>query len=265
MFCGKNDSRPSQEDVFARWIARQFSGRKKQRFRVNGASGSGPLEPIMPDTEGNLGLLTLAPCRRCNNGWMSVLENEVSKIMKPLIAGKSAALSVEDRITITRWAVKTAMTYNYREHTEHGQPLYFCEEYRRGMCADQGFPPLTSVFALRYAGQYAMSATGGIVLLRFSWDEPGTPPFEGKAYSMTVTLGQLAIQLITVDGQPEFGRCATIRVPVADALVRYGTQIFPLRGETATWPNSTTVAFRDEHIRRLADNYLRPEVLSVVT
>lgn len=256
MFCGKNDSPPSEEDVFAKWIARLFPDHKRQRFRINGASGQDPLRPIMPDTQGKLGLITMGPCRRCNNEWMSVLEEEASIVMKPLIGGQSAALSMADRITITRWAVKTAMTFDFMEHTERGEPLYFCQEYRSGMCVDQGFPPLTTVFALRYAGDYALTATAGTIVLRFTADD-GAEPFDGQAYSMTITMGQLGIQLITIDGQKEFGRRANIFAPVPRGLVTSSTQVFPVVGETAVWPK-TNVAFRDEHIRTLSNRTRQP-------
>ncbi len=48
-------------------------------------------------------------CRLCNNGWMSVLENEAKPILIPLMAGESPlGLNDSDRQVLARWTAKTA-------------------------------------------------------------------------------------------------------------------------------------------------------------
>jgi hypothetical protein len=47
---------------------------------------------------------------RCNNGWMSQLQEETKPILLPLITGQKATLSRKDQKALSAWAAMTAMT-----------------------------------------------------------------------------------------------------------------------------------------------------------
>src|SRR5882724_3160928 len=92
IFCNQNDSKPSREDVLARWIAREFPNTRWNVRRVKFPMGD-PENPQSEDkfvTHGNLGMISRAPCERCNNTWMSALESGVKPILAPLMHGNEA-------------------------------------------------------------------------------------------------------------------------------------------------------------------------------
>ncbi len=54
-------------------------------------------------------------CDRCNNGWMSDLENQVKSLLILLIDGKRTvyALTDEERLLVSRWSAKTAYVLSH--------------------------------------------------------------------------------------------------------------------------------------------------------
>ncbi|MCA1699791.1 MAG: hypothetical protein LC790_13155 [Actinobacteria bacterium] len=54
-----------------------------------------------------------APCRRCNNGWMSQLEMAAKPLMTPLIGGFRAWLDPAAQHALAVWAIKTTMMSAY--------------------------------------------------------------------------------------------------------------------------------------------------------
>jgi hypothetical protein len=50
-------------------------------------------------------------CSECHHGWMNELENASRPLLAKLIRGSRHVFTLEDRETVTMWAVKTALTY----------------------------------------------------------------------------------------------------------------------------------------------------------
>ncbi len=53
-------------------------------------------------------------CAKCNNGWMSQLENAVTPLLSTLVTGKKAldALTTEERYIFSKWSLKTIFMLN---------------------------------------------------------------------------------------------------------------------------------------------------------
>src|SRR5688572_17574751 len=110
-------------------MARTFPGKKKQSFRVEGGLSMSQLEQISIE-KGKLGLLTPGPCQRCNNGWMSEMENRTKALLLPLMRGVRTDLSIANQSKIAIWTTKTAMTFDYHEHTKRQAAVYFSQVAR---------------------------------------------------------------------------------------------------------------------------------------
>src|SRR5256885_10757883 len=109
IFCRRNDSEPSKEDVLAKWIAREWPRGKKSRFRYQtGRFGTSSPDAVWENV-GNLGVVTKGPCKRCNNGWMSVLEEKAKPILKPLMRGEASTITTDQKLWIARWTIKTVI------------------------------------------------------------------------------------------------------------------------------------------------------------
>jgi hypothetical protein len=50
-------------------------------------------------------------CQRCNNEWMSVIEQAASRIMAPMIGGERVVLSEADQKTLAKWLTMKAMVF----------------------------------------------------------------------------------------------------------------------------------------------------------
>src|SRR3954454_1504233 len=78
-----------------------------------------------PSLEQRVGM----PCGRCNNGWMSALENEVKDFLTPMVfRGDRVLLSPARRVALGRLAIKTAMVYEFTSASSEGK--YFSEMER---------------------------------------------------------------------------------------------------------------------------------------
>jgi hypothetical protein len=65
-------------------------------------------------------------CGECNEGWMSDLETDASRLLSPLIAGKESSLDQPQQLLAAFWATKTAMVGEQIMY----QPVSFSQEDR---------------------------------------------------------------------------------------------------------------------------------------
>ena len=107
-FCLKNDPPFDREDVFAKWIAREFPNIEWTTYDFK--SGAIRSRSIHKEV---IGLICFDVCRRCNNEWMSVLEDRVIPILKPLIhAERNSPLTRSDQRKLAKWLIKTVNTFD---------------------------------------------------------------------------------------------------------------------------------------------------------
>ena len=95
-FCG-SDKDLTGEDVWPKWYSRFL--------RERGYSVKGP-----GTTRGGLAIL-VPVCATCNNRWMSVLENDVARLLATMMDTAQTSqmtLSVHDQNVLASWAMKTA-------------------------------------------------------------------------------------------------------------------------------------------------------------
>ena len=57
-------------------------------------------------------------CRSCNNGWMSILQNEAKPILLPLVLGEPRTLFRKDQTILAAWMSMFAMVAEFRSKTE---------------------------------------------------------------------------------------------------------------------------------------------------
>jgi hypothetical protein len=116
LFCGVGESVPfSAEDVVPRWLLHHLDlPSHDQTLHVLAESKTGTI--LDQHVTSSFRFLEPRVCRaHCNNGWMSSLEESTIPILKPLIDETSSLeqLSVTDRRTLAKWAVKTAYMHAY--------------------------------------------------------------------------------------------------------------------------------------------------------
>lgn len=111
-FCGSPGA--TKEHVWPDWLrkvileVRASAGQRMFTFETQ--TGGKTKTGKNPD----LSVTARMPCSGCNNTWMSGLENAVKPFMTDMVRfGEKVALSPERQLWLARWAVKTAMVYEY--------------------------------------------------------------------------------------------------------------------------------------------------------
>lgn len=95
VFCNNNDLCPTNEDIFANWIAREFPGPESVPWEgIDLNTGK------MFKTKNKPGFVSNKVCQRCNNGWMATIENEAKRVMLPLIHCSRSILSSDNQVLI---------------------------------------------------------------------------------------------------------------------------------------------------------------------
>ncbi len=118
LFCA--NTADSHEHVLPQWLHRCISSRTKGKFPVRVGryvEGQGYLDERKFIS---LNLKARIVCVGCNNGWMSKMESEVEKILKPLTGKQFPVLAHThleqlrgDSRSLARWMSKTALATSY--------------------------------------------------------------------------------------------------------------------------------------------------------
>ena len=96
------------------------------------------------------------PCEKCNSGWMSSLEGGVKDWMTPMVyRGEKVLLERDQQLALARWALKTAMVYEFISPNE---PMYFTESERKAFKERFEIPENVWIWAGRYDGPRPMHA-----------------------------------------------------------------------------------------------------------
>jgi hypothetical protein len=138
LFC--DNSADSQEHLFSVWILQSLKSKLEFRQRRPGI----PTRDFSsPPTVGHV-------CEKCNNGWMSRVEDRVKGVLGPLMHDISIPLSSKQQEAISLWAVKTAMVeegmgIKPRKHFYQRQE---CDNFHRSST----IPGMTRIWIGRFSG-----------------------------------------------------------------------------------------------------------------
>ena len=227
-FCLKNDSRPSREDVFAKWIAREFPGDEAwSAFEYETGQLRGKSRKIV-------GLICKRVCERCNYGWMSKLEDKAKPILLPLMHARKTTLSADDQLLLARWFIKTANTYDLT--AKRKRECYFTADERHSLMNSLSLPPDTGIFIAQYRG-----TIGNIIALeshmaptRETLPKEHEQLLDTHGYAGTFVIKHLALQVFSFRrGDSLTGKRLDFMTPTrwAGAAV----QIWPIRN-IVNWP-----------------------------
>lgn len=152
-FCGALGV--TKEHVWPDWLrkvileSRTSSGKK--RFRAEIESG-GAAKQFKSES---LEMTVKMPCRSCNNGWMSALESQGKEFITGMAdRGQTTLLTRDRQIVLSRWAVKTAMVYEFT--SPECETKYFTEVERLAFKERLEIPENVWVWTGRYDGARPM-------------------------------------------------------------------------------------------------------------
>ncbi len=258
IFCRRSKYPLSKEDIFPKWLAREFPRKDKSKFKVEQFLSGGPEGPGGEKlgqfhAVGNLGFVVSGPCERCNNGWMSRMETRVKPILRPMMWGKSSELGPDERLALTRWLIKVAIMYEYRESRLKNIPRYFKPRDRLALATEpHTLPPNIHVFLGHYGGNFALWTSDAPVPMQIlSRGERS----EFSTYSLTFSIGQLAFQLFTLRWPVESG-ATEMKFTLPEVFDLATVQLWPATYGTIRWPPE--VKLDDEGMHNLSRTWRKP-------
>lgn len=210
IFC-QGRSKLTREDFFPKWF-REFypapPGSESARLNAEVSwherdTATGEIATVMAPSKlarpGDLADQTLrVVCAKCNNGWMSRLQQTAKPYLRPYILGKWPRPDQAARKTISSWAVMFAMVVEFGDEASAVVPPIEREVFRRDLR-----PPIGAhIWAGRAAGDlpYWFHRRAMRVTLDPA-DDRGAP----NAQLTTLTLGHLLLQVyLTTSDHPAF-------------------------------------------------------------
>lgn len=225
-FCNGPD--PTAEHVFPQWLSRELLS-ISTLVDLKAERGPRPLRTVN---------ITAPICRKCNNRWLSVLENDVKPLLTPLVRGDECCLEQTEQKLLATWALKTAMMLDLAS----GSPVIptgFFHSLR------QRRDPLESKFVwiAAYIGStHAIWAEHRPLHVGIGDDE------SANGFVTTFTVFRVVFQVVghfTIGGMT----LNDDRI-YRDAL----SQIWPIRSQTIDWP-PRRLAFDDDWLPTLANSF----------
>jgi len=181
-FCGGPGV--TKQHLWPDWLRKaildsQGGGKGKKSGAANERGG----KTKRPKTD-KLDTTVVMPCTACTNGWMSALEFDVKLFLAPMVApGEKTILNEVRRLALVRWAVKTAMLYEYTGTEDR----YFSDAERRAFKERFEIPENVWIWAARYEGSTPVQG----LQRRAREREHPTP----AAYCLTIATGCLILQV----------------------------------------------------------------------
>jgi hypothetical protein len=183
MFCG--DHKLTLEDAWPLWLMRLFPTNLVGKMEAQ--RGNSDLQPW---SLANPSLKVKFVCARCNNGWMSQLEDQVKPVVEALLGPKSVFINSQQQSLLAIWSVKNAMVF---EALRSDQSWFYSAKERENLRIAFQPPDQTYVWlakVIEFDGPFTSSSNlGGII-------KESTNPVSG--YVTTMAFGNMAIQVLNI-------------------------------------------------------------------
>lgn len=150
LFCGTSlAGTRSLEHVLPLWLI-EYLGVSDEEMTPTHMNAAGELLSTRRHTPRNL--VEGNVCSKCNNGWMSSLENQVISIVISLMEGDRVVvdLNEEERFRVSRWASKTVYVLNSSSNFRDIVPL---EHFRHLYLDPDSLPRFVTVVAQQHHGE----------------------------------------------------------------------------------------------------------------
>jgi hypothetical protein len=226
IFCGGGST--TKEHLFARWLHEEIGPSTAQLWQPS-ADGTRSLKSW--GARGRSGQVSLGRlvCGQCNSGWLSDIENRMSRVAGPLIADLPVPLTPIlltrlDQFEIAVWGVKTAMVY---EGIVPAPRRFYTSSDREHLRTRLELPADTAIWIGRSERRNILSMEGG----PHYRSEEKLAARHHEGFRTTIVIGRLVLQCATwrFDDRP-YG--AVYGPPGWDRSL---IQVWPT-GSTVHWP-----------------------------
>jgi hypothetical protein len=134
IFCGAEGV--SEEHIIAEWAFRAFARRRKPPPGFAGTFTA----PDQLKVEAEEPIQTAGvTCKPCNNGWLSLIDNDAARVLKPLIQGASeVTLDAAGQTAFAAWIYKCALIFDAAQHGADGELASLRAGFRESKQAGPG-------------------------------------------------------------------------------------------------------------------------------
>jgi hypothetical protein len=225
-FCG--NAAGTDEHVIPEWVSKTLNPHRERGRLIDKASDF-PRRLVKVDK-------TFPVCIECNEGWLSVLENDTRSVLETMIRGVDRRVTPDEQRVLATWAYKSALLLDL----SGGAPtvptlLFHMLRHRR-----EPFEGAIVDIGAYIDSTWAVSARP----MPLNVGTPGTEPAEGMV--ATIVVGRVVFQVIVGRGHLSMTDTRTYK----DALAR----IWPACGRDLDWPPNG-FAFGDGLLEVLAENF----------
>ncbi len=127
----------SNEDAFPRWLIKRFTGPGSLEFQLSIDA------PLRNKRVNCLKIRIKCVCKKCNNEWMSVLQNRAKPVIESLLDCPTSTLDINQCKTLALWAVMSTMVL---ETTNEPKIWRFTDPERCLFYKREQIPPFTFVW-----------------------------------------------------------------------------------------------------------------------
>ena len=214
-FCD-HDGKLSNEHIVSKWIGELFSDRLRARYKTPKIDKS--------FATGSMDWKARVVCEKCNNSWMSEIENDHAKpVLTPLIKGiNNIPIGPKEAGSIALFAFKTAVILDFAQRPTSP---FFSKRLRRAFKAHLSIPVDVNMWMCAYAN----SRNRGDVRTHYG-EGKSIDGYGIQTYVCTCAFGHFAFQVLTVK---QIGR-ANIR-PIRN-LKNLTVKFWPKIGGNIIWP-----------------------------
>ena len=222
IFCG--DRASTKEDAWPLWLMRLFPA------NLTGTMDAQRGRKVLQSWQSIGPKLTVKYiCARCNNGWMSQLEQQVKPIVEAIFSQESVLINSRQQAILGAWAVKNAMVL---EALRPAQPWFYLPSERISL-KETLYPPAQTYAwiakCVEYNGSYSIASNLAGIANELTSQVSG--------YVTTMGFGPLALQVLSMRLPESVPQNATVTASVQPGPWDQSTLcIWPSQQISQKWP-----------------------------
>lgn len=228
-FCGLPGKR-SKEHVWPSWLSAEMHRLARAMHAVPGRQYRVRIGTQFGErTAERLDVVSRQVCKRCNETWMSALENRVKPLILPMLEDFPTSLSATAQQVIATWAAKMSMTLDLSVPRDSRTVI----PAQRRELFDTGLPPKQSTVWL---GRFAGDEWGMRIYRNGCRVEQEGAPEGFQIYKTVFTINRIAFAVVGDSLPPGWRPCTD------SEDLHVARRLWPQRGTAIVWPSSNALS-----------------------
>lgn len=244
-FCGESNKR-SGEHIWSDWIGRLLPSGIYDFKRVDRHG------KVAQWTLPGLDAKTNVPCKPCNGGWMSRLEDTVKPILRePIATGCPVLFPAEKVPAIAAFAFKSAVVF---DHQNVPDEPFFSAAIRKNFMDRLSIPAGVQVWIASYSGGALRGNSEGYRFVTNIQNISGS-----EFYSFTYVISYFVIQVLAARWRDEPRRREYLPVLAPDPIwMPAVNRLWPNFGRPVVWPPEQDLS--EDSLNKFCDRWKAPIV-----